>query len=587
MLVAMQILPSAAAAAQLIQDDWTVACAGFVGAGHAEAVTRALEARFVATESPRGLTLIYGAGQGDRASRGVNHFGHAGLVRRIIGGHWISAPRLGALVNADAVEAWNLPQGVISQWFRAVAGGKPGLMSAVGLHTFVDPRVDGGRLTPSTAASALEPRVQLIQINGQEQLFYPSLPIDCALIRASSADTRGNLSCENEPFHQDLLAIAQAAHNSGGIVIAQVQRIVPAGTLDPNAVRVPGIVVDFVLVTDDPDDHWMTFAEPYNPAYTLPACKKPVLAPAKVATLAGGASAAGPAAASMGGATSGAAGSASAATAASSVAHPAFSGHDARTLVQRRALLELLRVQRELAAQVPPRRPVVNLGVGMPAGLGALSAAEGASEYTLTVEAGPIGGTPADLLSFGASAYPEAIIDQAAMFDFYDGGGLDIAFLGLAEFDPLGNVNVSRFGHGAHTRVAGLGGFVNISQNAKRVVFMGTLRAGGLIAQGRDGRLVIEHEGARAKLLPAVGHLSFSGPYVGSLGRPVRYITERAVFDLIDGRLTLVEIAPGIDLDRDVLAQCGAPVAVAADLRTMEAAVFAAGPLLRALAAPA
>jgi propionate CoA-transferase len=430
-----------------------------------------------------------------------------------------------------------------------VAGGKPGLMSAVGLHTFVDPRVDGGRLTPSTAASALEPRVQLIQINGQEQLFYPSLPIDCALIRASSADGRGNLSCENEPFHQDLLAIAQAAHNSGGIVIAQVQRIVPAGTLDPNAVRVPGIVVDFVLVCDDPDDHWMTFAEPYNPAYTLPACKKPVLAPAKMAVP-------------------------------SSLAEPvAFAGHDARTLVQRRAFIELLRVQRELAAQVPPRRPVVNLGVGIPAGLGALSAAEGASEYTLTVEAGPIGGTPADLLSFGASSYPEAIIDQASMFDFYDGGGLDIAFLGLAEFDPLGNVNVSRFGHGAHTRIAGLGGFVNISQNAKRVVFMGTLRAGGLIANGRDGRLVIEHEGARAKLLPEVGQLSFSGPYVGSLGIQVRYITERAVFDLIDGRLTLVEIAPGIDLQGDVLAQCGAPVAVSADLRLMDSAVFAAGPL--------
>jgi propionate CoA-transferase len=592
MLAAMQILPSAAAAAQLIQDDWTVACAGFVGAGHAEAVTRALEARFVATLAPRGLTLIYGAGQGDKASRGVNHFGHAGLVRRIIGGHWISAPRLGALVNADAVEAWNLPQGVISQWFRAVAGGKPGLMSAVGLHTFVDPRVDGGRLTPSTAASALEPRVQLLQINGQEQLFYPSLPIDCALIRASSADTRGNLSCENEPFHQDLLAIAQAAHNSGGIVIAQVQRIVPAGTIDPNAVRVPGIVVDFVLVTEDPDDHWMTFAEPYNPAYTSPACKKPVLAPAKAAASTGVAAAtpanAG-AAAAGGGATTGGVASAAAllptgsAPSVSSVVRPAHAGHDARTLVQRRALLELLRVQRELATHVPPRRPVVNLGVGMPAGLGALSAAEGASEYTLTVEAGPIGGTPADLLSFGASAYPEAIIDQAAMFDFYDGGGLDIAFLGLAEFDPLGNVNVSRFGHGAHTRIAGLGGFVNISQNAKRVIFMGTLRAGGLIAHGRDGRLVIEHEGARAKLLPQVGQLSFSGPYVGSLGRPVRYITERAVFDLIDGHLTLVEIAPGIDLERDVLAQCGAPVRVAADLRLMDAAVFAAGPMLQAL----
>ncbi|MEY4751193.1 MAG: CoA-transferase [Pseudomonadota bacterium] len=555
----MQILPSAAAAAELIRSEWTVACAGFVGAGHAEAVTRALEARFISHGLPRDLTLIYGAGQGDRASRGVNHFGHVGLVRRIIGGHWISAPKLGALVNADAVEAWNLPQGVMSQWFRAVAGGKPGLVSAVGLHTFVDPRVDGGRLTPRTAASAIEPRVQLIELNGQEQLFYPSLKIDCALIRASTADARGNLSCENEPFHQDLLAIAQAARNSGGIVIAQVQRVVPAGTLEPNAVRVPGILVDHVLVTEDPDDHWMTFAEPYNPAYTAPASRRPVPAPPKQVE---------------------------------GAAPPPPAPLDARSIVQRRAYLELLRVQQELAAHDPPRRPVVNLGVGMPAGVAAVAAAEDAAlaaarggraapepGFTLTVEAGPIGGTPADLLSFGASSYPEAIIDQAAMFDFYDGGGLDICFLGLAEFDPLGNVNVSRFGHGAHQRIAGLGGFVNISQNARRVVFMGTLRAGGLVAHGQGGRLVIEHEGARAKLLPEVGHLSFNGPYVASLGRPVRYITERAVFDLADGRLTLVEIAPGVDLERDVLARCGAPVVVASDLRLIDAAVYTPGPL--------
>jgi propionate CoA-transferase len=292
----------------------------------------------------------------------------------------------------------------------------------------------------------------------------------------------------------------------------------------------------------------MTFAEPYNPAYTSPACSKPVLAPPKLVA---------------------------------GAVPPPPAALDARSVVQRRAYLELLRVQQELVAHDPPRRPVVNLGVGMPAGVAAVAAAEGGSDYTLTVEAGPIGGTPADLLSFGASAYPEAIIDQAAMFDFYDGGGLDICFLGLAEFDPRGNVNVSRFGHGAHQRIAGLGGFVNISQNAKRVVFMGTLRAGGLVAHGRDGRLVIEHEGARAKLLPEVGHLSFSGPYVASLGRPVRYITERAVFDLVDGWLTLMEIAPGIDLERDVLAQCGAAVRVSPMLRLIDAAVYTPG-LLRA-----
>ncbi|MFZ2987705.1 acyl CoA:acetate/3-ketoacid CoA transferase [Ideonella sp.] len=508
-----------AQAAGLIQSGQTVVCAGFVGAGHAEAVTRALEARFLQTGQPRDLTLFYAAGQGDRENRGVNHFGHAGLVQRIIGGHWISAPKLGALVAANQVEAWNLPQGVITHLFRAIAGGKSGVVTRIGLHTFVDPEHDGGRLTPRTATSALEPRVQRVTLGGELQLFYPGLPVDVALIRATSADEHGNLSTEDEPFHQDLLAIAQAAHNSGGIVIAQVKRVVPAGTLSPNAVRVPGILIDHLVLTEDADDHWMTFGEQHNPAYT----QRPADAPAA------------PAAA---------------------LDEPL----DARRIIQRRAFLELQRL----------RRPVVNLGVGMPAGIGRIAQEEGHSDFTVTLEAGPIGGTPADKLSFGASAYPEAIIDHAAMFDFYDGGGLDIAFLGLAEFDGLGNVNVSRFGD----RMAGVGGFINISQSARRVVFMGTLTAGGLQVAAEDGALRIVQEGRTAKLVARLQHLSFNGPYVASLGREVTYITERAVFALRDGQLMLTEVAPGIDVPTQVLALCGCPVAVAPDLRLMDGRLF-------------
>jgi propionate CoA-transferase len=512
-----------AQAAELIADDATVVCAGFVGAGHAEAVSRALEARFLARGSPRNLTLVYAAGQGDRLQRGVNHFGHAGLVRRIIGGHWISAPRLGALVNANAVEAWNLPQGVIAQMFRAIAGGKPGVITPIGLHTFVDPRHDGGRLTPCTAASALEPRVELINLRGRELLFYPGLKVDVALIRATTADERGNLSTEEEPFHQDLLAIAQAAHNSGGIVIAQVKRIVPALSIDPNRVRVPGILVDHLVIADDPADHWMTFGEPFNPAYT----------------------GAGPRL--------------------DAVEAPTPLG--LRKIIQRRAFLELL--------QMPGS--VVNLGVGMPAGIGHIAREEGHADYTVTVESGPVGGTPAQFLSFGASAFPEAIIDQASMFDFYDGGGLDIAFLGLAEFDGQGNVNVSRFG----TRLAGVGGFINITQSARRVVFMGTLTAGDLQVRAADGRLRIVQEGQLHKLVSRLQHLSFSGPYVESLGHRVTYITERAVFELRAGSLTLTELAPGLDLQRDALSVCGAPVAVAPDLRTMDVRIFREAPMHR------
>jgi propionate CoA-transferase len=526
---------SPAEAAASLPDGATVACAGFVGVGHAEAVTRAIEARFLATGHPRDLTLVYAAGQGDRALRGVNHFGHVGLLKRVIGGHWISAPRLGALVLQNEIEAWNLPQGVIAHLYRAIAGGKPGVVTRIGLHTFVDPRHDGGRLTPRTAQSAIEPRVQRVTLGGEEQLFYPSLPIDVALIRATTADENGNLSCEQEPFHHDLLAIAQAARNSGGRVIAQVKRIVPAGTLAPNEVRVPGILVDALVIADDPADHSMTFGSDFDIKYrSAPASRPP----------------------------RGATSAVSAASATAAARLPL----DVRKIVQRRALLELMKLD----------RPIVNLGVGMPAGLGAVAHEEGVDGFTMTVEAGAVGGTPADGPAFGASAWPEAVIDHAAMFDFYDGGGLAIAFLGLAEFDPLGNVNVSRFGD----KVSGVGGFINITQSTQRVVFMGTLTADGLQVAAADGRLRIVQEGRVKKLLPRVSHLSFNGPYVASLGREIVYLTERAVFRLREGRLVLTEIAPGLDLQRDVLAVLGAPVAVADDLVTMDARIFTDTPML-------
>ena len=529
-----------AQAAALIPDGATVATAGFVGVGHAEAVTRAIEARFLATGRPRNLTLLYAAGQGDRALRGVNHFGHAGLLQRVIGGHWISAPRLGELVQQDKIEAWNLPQGVIAHLYRAIAGGKPGVVTKIGLHTFVDPLQDGGRLTPRTARSAIEPRVQRVTLGGEVHLFYPSLPIHVALIRATTADALGNLQTEEEPFHHDLLAIAQAAHNSAGLVIAQVKRIVPAGTLDPNRVRVPGILVDHLVIADDPQDHWMTFGADFDACFTSPPARRPVAGHVPTATV--------------------------------TAAQPL----DARTIIQRRAALELHRLTADAATAGQRRRLVVNLGVGMPAGLGAVAQQEGIGGFVLTVESGPIGGTPADGPSFGAAAWPEAVIDHAAMFDFYDGGGLDIAFLGLAEFDPRGDVNVSRFG----SKVSGVGGFINISQSARRIVFMGTLTNDGLQVASGGGRLRIVQEGRTKKLVPQVGHLSFCGAYVAGLGREILYLTERAVFRFIDGRLTLTEIAPGLDLQRDVLDALGAPVVVAADLALMDARIFRDGLML-------
>ncbi|WP_454736410.1 acyl CoA:acetate/3-ketoacid CoA transferase [Cupriavidus necator] len=534
-------------AAALVHDGWTVASAGFVGAGHAEAVTEALEQRFLHSGLPRDLTLVYSAGQGDRGARGVNHFGNAGMTASIVGGHWRSAPRLAVLAMAEQCEGYNLPQGVLTHLYRAIAGGKPGVMTKIGLHTFVDPRTaqdpryHGGAVNERARKALAEGKacwVEAVDFRGDEYLFYPSFPIDCALLRCTAADARGNLSTHREAFHHELLAMAQAAHNSGGIVIAQVESLVDHHEI-LQAIHVPGILVDYVVVCDNPANHQMTFAEAYNPAYVTPWQ-----------------------------------GEVAAAAAEADEAAVAAGPLDARTIVQRRAVMEL--------ARRAPR--VVNLGVGMPAAVGALAHQAGLGGFTLTVEAGPIGGTPADGLSFGASAYPEAVVDQPAQFDFYEGGGIDLAILGLAELDGHGNVNVSKFGEGEGALIAGVGGFINITQSARAVVFMGTLTAGGLEVRAGDGQLQIVREGRVKKIVPEVSHLSFNGPYVASLGIPVLYITERAVFEMRAGddreaRLTLVEIAPGVDLQCDVLDQCATPVAVAPDLRQMDARLFQAGPM--------
>jgi propionate CoA-transferase len=507
-------------AAQLLQDGWTVSTSGFTGSGHAEGVSAAVEKRFLDTGRPRGLTLLYAAGQGDRATRGTGRYGHEGLVKRIIGGHWGAAPRLGALAVANKVEAYNWPQGVIAQLYRAIAGGKPGVVSPIGLHTFIDPRHDGGKLNSATT----EDLVELVTLRGQEYLFYPSMPIHCAVLRATSADADGNLSMEEEPHFNDVLPLAQAAHNSGGIVIAQVKRMKPNGAIHPMQVKVPGILVDYVVVAENAEDHWQTYGEEFNPAYTGDLRIERGARPANPAPL------------------------------------------DLRKIIQRRAVFELLKWN----------RPIVNLGVGMPSGVGEVAREEGLEDFVMTVESGPIGGIPASFPSFGASANPDAIISHAEQFDFYDGGGLDLTFLGLAQMDVEGNVNVSKFGD----RVAGVGGFVNITQTAKEVVFMGSLTAKGLQVRAANGRLEIVREGAVKKVLPKVEHLSFNGPYTAGRGTKVLYVTERAVFELREGRLTLAEIAPGVDLARDVLAQLGAPVPVAPDLKPMDGRIFSDAPML-------
>ena len=497
-------------AAELIGDGMTVAFGALGLAGWAEEVGAAVEKRFLETGHPNSLNVVQGCNTGDRQERGITRWGHEGMLKRWMGAHIGFSAGISRLIEENKVEAYCIPQGVIINLWRDIAAGRPGMLTKIGLGTFIDPRVEGGKMNSVTT----EDIFRIVELDGEEYMFYKSFPVDVALIRGTTVDENGNLTLEHDGMTLEQLQVAQATKNTGGIVIAQAEYLVNAGSLHPKLVKVPGILVDYIVIATDKRACWQTEVQYYEPAFSgdakIPLKSIPVLP--------------------LG----------------------------ANKIIVRRAAMELI------------PNAIVNLGVGIAADVASIAMEEGVSDrLTLTTESGVIGGVPAGGQDFGQSYNPEAIIEHNAMFDFYDGGGLDLAFLGLAQADRDGNVNVSKFG-----RPMGTGGFVNITQNSKKLVFTGTFTSGGFEAEVRDGQLKIVREGRFKKFKDRVEQITFSGKYAVEARQNVLYVTERCVFALRPEGLTLIEIAPGADLERDIIAQMDFMPLVSSDLKLMPAELF-------------
>lgn len=498
-----------------IPDNSSVVIEGFIGSGVAEAVHISVEEYFNLTNHPQNLTLIHAAGIGDGIDKGMNHYAHEKMVKRIIGGHWAMAPKLFPLVKENKIEAYNFPQGVISRMMRAASAHDPFVFTQIGLDTFVDPEYDGGKLNNL----ATEDLVFKENIHGNELLLYKTIFPNVAIIRGTYADENGNISFEEEPLTLEATSEAMAAKNNNGIVIVQVKDIVPAGYLDPKKVKLPKILVDYIVKTDTMEHHMQTYHTGYNSLFLKSSSK-----------------------------------------------NLDVNKNNANVPLNNRKI-----IARRCTQFIDKTDKIVNYGIGMPETIAKVLCEENVGDALFpTIEPGTFGGSPLGGLDFGVSIKPESIIGQDQMFDFYNGGGIDIAFLGLAECDENGNINVSRFGN----KIAGAGGFIDITQSTNKIIFCGTFTAGGLKTHVKDGKLFIDCEGKFHKFVKDVQHLTFNGQRAYKMHKSIFYVTERAVFQLTSDGLTLIEIAPGINLQSDIINQMEFIPKISDHLKLMDKKIF-------------
>lgn len=498
----------------MIQDGSTVATIGMTLVSASETILKAIEQRFLKTGSPNHLTLVHSCGQSDR-DRGIQHFAHEHMLSRIIGGHWGLQPRMMKLIAENRILAYCIPQGQFAQLYRSMAGGEPGKITKVGLGTFIDPRLDGGKMNEITKDAP--DIVDVVTIGGEEYMRYKPIPLDYCIIRGTYIDEYGNLSTEEEAMQLEVLSAVLACKKFGGRVIAQAKRKVAVGSLHCKRVTVPGIFIDAAVICDNPEeDHRQTHSFAFDPAYCGD-IKVPVEASERLPLT-------------------------------------------VRKLIGRRALMEL------------SMDDVLNVGTGIPNDVvGPILAEEDVqSDVTITVESGIYGGIPMGGIDFGIAKNNFALIRHDDQFDYYNGAGVDVTFMGAGELDEKGNVNATRLG----PNPTGAGGFIDITANAKHVVFCSTFTGKGLDCSFEDGKLHIHREGQLIKCVKKLQQISYNGEIARKKGQKMHYVTERAVFELRPEGLTLTEIAPGVDLQTQVLDLMEFRPLIAEDLRVMDEAIF-------------